>query len=248
MLCSVTFQTTRWSLILRARAGDAAGAEALDQLLAAYWQPVYVFYRRLGADRDAAADLTQGLFADLLSRGDLRTATPERGRFRSYLRSCARHFHARERERAAAHKRGGHLTHVPIDRDAAEAWLGAEPVDADDAEAVFERRWAQTVLDRALWRLEQEELAAGRSAQFALLRANLDGTPPQRPWAELAAGLDTSEGALKVAAHRLKAHFRACVTAEVRETLADAAVAGDELRELLVALQRPARAVSTDSP
>ena len=243
----MTFQTTRWSLILRASAGDAAGAQALDQLLAAYWQPVYVFYRRLGADRDAAADLTQGLFADLLARGDLATCTPERGRFRSFLRSCARHYHANERERAAAHKRGGGATHVSIDRDAAEAWLGNEPIDADDAEAVFERRWAQTVLERALWQLEQQELAAGRRVQFDALRATLDGTPPPRPWLEFAAELDTTEGALKVAAHRLKTRFRACVVAEVRETLADEAVAGDELRELLAALQRQQRAIPPDS-
>ena len=245
----MTFQTTRWSLILRARGGNADGAQALDQLLAAYWQPVYVFYRRLGADRDAAADLTQGLFADLLARGDLATATPERGRFRSFLRSCARHYHANERARNAAGKRGGGAAPVPLDRDAAEEWLGAEPIDADDAEAVFERRWAQTVLDRALWRLEQEEIAATRAAQFAVLRTSLDGSAPRQPWAELAASLDTSEGALKVAAHRLKTRFRACVVAEVRETLADEAVAGDELRELLAALQRPtARAPRADSP
>lgn len=231
------FQTTRWSLILRARGADADGAQALGELLAAYWQPVYVFYRRLGAGDDEAADLTQGLFADLLARGDLATATPERGRFRSFLRSCARHFWTHERERAEAQKRGGGATLLPIDRDDAEAWLGK--VDAEDADALFERRWAETVLARALWRLEQDELMAGRREQFAVLRAVLDGSPPARPWADLAADLDTTEGALKVAAHRLKARFRHCVVGEVRETLAGECVPGDELQELLAALQRP---------
>lgn len=235
----MTFQTTRWSLILRARGPEAAGAQALDQLLAAYWQPVYVFYRRLGAAGDEAADLTQGLFADLLARGDLATVTPERGRFRSFLRACARHFWTHERERAAAKKRGGGASLVPIDRDGAEAWLGKELVDHSDADALFERRWAETVLARALWRLEQEELAAGRREQFAALRSGLDGRAPDRPWAELAARLDTTEGALKVAAHRLKARFRACIVGEVRETLADECAPGEELHELLSALQRP---------
>ena len=244
----MTFQTTRWSLVLRARGQGADGTQALDQLLAAYWQPVYVFYRRLGADRDAAADLTQGLFTDLLTRGDLADAAPERGRFRAFLRTCARHWWTNERARALAHKRGGGAAMLPLQPDDAEAWLGAEPVDADSADALFERRWATTVLDRAVWQLEQEELAAGRRAQFAVLRQCLDGSPPPRPWAELAAELATTEGALKVAAHRLKARFRACVVTEVHETLPDGCAPGEELQELLAALQRrTGRGISPDS-
>jgi len=237
-------QTTRWSLILRARQRDAAGAEALGQLLAAYWQPVYVFFRRLGADADAAADLTQGLYADLLQRGDLATASPERGRFRAFLRTCARHWWANERERAAAQKRGGGVPPVPIDRGDVETWIGEHAVDGDDAAALFEQRWAQTVLDRAMWRLEQEELAAGRRDQFARLRMCLDGGPPPEPWAALAARLATTEGALRVAAHRLKERFRDCIASEVRETLPDDCAPGEELQELLVALQAKARGSS----
>ena len=237
----MSFQTTRWSLVLRARRPDPDGARALDELLAAYWQPVYVLYRRLGAPADDAADLTQGLFAHLLARGDLATAAPERGRFRAFLAACARHWWTNERERADAEKRGGGARLLPIDRDDAEAWLAAQPVDGDDAAALFEQRWAQTVLDRALWRLEQEEIAAGRGPSFVHLRPCLDGGPPPEPWAALAARLGTSEGALRVAAHRLKARFRACVVAEVRETLQDDIAPGHELQELLVALQATAR-------
>jgi len=237
----VTFQTTRWSLIVRARQRDAEGARALDELLACYWQPVYGFFRGLGADRDEAADLTQGLFADLLSRGDLETTAPERGRFRGFLRSCARHWWANERQRAAAQKRGGGRQPVAVDADEMEAWLDRLPVDDLDAESVYERRWAQTVIDRALSRLEHEERAARRGESFRHLRVILDGGPPPEPWATLAGRLQTTEGALKVAAHRLKARFRDCLTAEVRETLPDGCDPGDELRELLVALQARAR-------
>jgi RNA polymerase sigma-70 factor (ECF subfamily) len=236
----VTFQTTRWSLIRRAAAPGAAGEQALGELLAAYWQPVYVYYRRLGARRDDAADLTQGLFADLLARGDLAMADPERGRFRTFLRTCARNWWQNERERAAARKRGGGVRLLSLEPDDAEAWLAVQPVEVLDAEALFERRWACTVLDRAVWRLEQDELAADRHAQFAVLRAVLDGSPPPRPWAELARTLDTTEGALKVAAHRLKARFRDLLAAEVRETLTDEVAAGGELQELLAALQKRA--------
>lgn len=236
----MTFQTTRWSLILRARSPGSAGERALGELLGAYWQPVYVFYRRLGANRDDAADLTQGLFTDLLARGDLADADPGRGRFRTFLRTCARNWWSNERERAKAEKRGGDARLLPLDPDDAEAWLAVQPIDSLDAEALFERRWACTVLDRAVWRLEQDELAANRREQFAVLRSVLDGNPPARPWANLARELDTTEGAVKVAAHRLKARFRDLLAAEVRETLPDEAAAGAELQELLTALQKRA--------
>ncbi|MBL8753909.1 MAG: sigma-70 family RNA polymerase sigma factor [Planctomycetes bacterium] len=236
----MTFQTTRWSLILRARQPGERGEQALGELLGAYWQPVYVFYRRLGASRDDAADLTQGLFTDLLARGDLASAEPGRGRFRTFLRSCARHWWSNERARAATQKRGGAALLLPLDPDDAEAWLATQPVDTMDPEALFERRWACTVIDRAIWQLEQDELAAGRREQFAVLRAVLDGSPPRQPWAELARSLDSTEGALKVAAHRLKARFRDLLAAEVRETLPDEVAAGDELQELLTALHKRA--------
>ncbi len=247
----MTFQTTRWSLVLRARQHDAAGQCALGELLAAYWQPVWVLYRRLGAGAADAADLTQGLFAHLLARGDLATATPERGRFRAFLATCARHWWANEHERAAATKRGGDVQHVPFDHDDAEAWLGAQPVDRDDAAALFDRRWAWTVLDRALAELARLELAAGRGAQFDVLRERLDDRAAAEPWAVLAARLDTTEGALRVAAHRLRARLRDCVLAEVRDTLPPGGEPGDELQQLLQALQQPrpaaVRARSSDS-
>jgi len=233
----MTFQSTRWTLVLRARSDDAPGREALEQLCAAYWQPVYVLYRRLGAGRDEAADLTQGLFADLLARGDLAKATPERGRFRSFLRACARNWWNNQRESANARKRGGGLPVVPLEPDDAESWLHAQPVDTLDPEALYERRWACSVLERAVWRLEQAEIAADRGALFARLRGVLDGGPPALPWAELARQLGATEGGLKVAAHRLKARMRDLLLAEVRETLAEAHTSGEELQDLLSALQ-----------
>lgn len=229
--------TTRWSLILRARQQDAAGQAALAELCAAYVAPVYAFFRRLGADGDGAADLTQGLFADLLERDSLRSADPQRGRFRAFLKTCARHWWSNERDRAAAGKRGGGRRALAIDREALETWLQDVAVDDLDPEALFERRWAQTVIERALWRLEQDEIAAARQPQFEVLRTILDGSPPPAPWTALADRLHTTEGALRVAAHRLRARFRELLIGEVRDTLPGDDDPGHELQELLAALQ-----------
>lgn len=223
----------------RASRADADGRQALDELLTAYWPPVYAFFRRLGADRDAASDLVQGLFAHLLEREDFATAAPENGRFRAFLATCARNWWANQRDRQRAEKRGGGVLQVSLSqgRDEVETWLGSEPVHGLDAAAVFERRWAETVIARALWQLEQDERAAGRGDVFAVVRPVLEGHGPARPWAALARELGSNEGALKVAAHRLKQRFRAQLEAEVRPTLADDRQPGDELRALLEALQ-----------
>ncbi|MEZ5966418.1 MAG: hypothetical protein R3F56_21460 [Planctomycetota bacterium] len=228
----MAFHTTRWSLVARAGTDDLAGRQALAELCQAYWQPVYWLYRRLRVDPERARDLTQGLFAHLLERGDLRRADPQRGRFRAWLRACARHWLADEHERERAHKRGGGAVVLSLDVAAEESRYGLQAVDHLDAEALFERRWAQTVIERALVRLEREETTARRGALFPHLRVVLEGEGPRRPWADLARELDTSEGALKVAAHRLRARFRDCLVAEVRDTLPDDVAPGDEVNEL----------------
>ncbi|MBK8097787.1 MAG: sigma-70 family RNA polymerase sigma factor [Planctomycetes bacterium] len=233
----MTFQTTRWSLILRAQLPGAEGHAAFGELCAAYQAPVYTFFRRHGANQDRAAELTQGLFTDLLERDSLRTADPQRGRFRAFLKTCARHWWSNERDRAAARRRGGGRRPLAIDTDALETWLQDVAVDHLDADALFERRWAQTVIDRALWQLEQDELAAGRQTLFAELKPVLDGTQPREPWAVLADRLGTTEGALRVAAHRLRVRCRELLIAEVRDTLPDDHDPGHELQELLAALQ-----------
>src|SRR5690606_34251761 len=184
-----------------------------------YWTPVYALYRAEGLDVDAARDLTQSLFAELLARRDLSSADRERGRFRAFLRACAKHHLANERKRARAQKRGGGRTVEPLEVGGEEARLSREPVDRLDPAALFDRRWAQAVIESALERLGVDERHAGRGRLFEILRGALDGSGPARPWAVVASELGTTEGALKVAAHRLRARFRERILAEVRETL-----------------------------
>ncbi len=235
----MTFQTTRWSLVLRARGSDEAAQQALAELCANYWPPVYWLYRRRGVDAESARDLTQGLFAHLLARGDLQRGDQERGRFRAYVRTCALHWLQNERDRDHRDKRGGGAVPLSFDSGGEETRLALQPIDRCTPEAAFERRWAEAVLERALQRLERDEASARRGAQFAVLRPVLDGGPPPRPWADLAQDLGITEGALKVAAHRLKARFRDSLLAEVRDTLPDGIAPGEELQELLQSLAAP---------
>tara|TARA_R110002073_G_scaffold79814_2_gene192477 strand:- start:99 stop:803 length:705 start_codon:yes stop_codon:yes gene_type:complete len=233
----VAFHTTRWSLIARANKGDAGARLALDELCRVYWPPVYAMYRGDGVSAEQARDLTQGLFANLLEREDFGKADPERGRFRSFLRTCARNWLLNERDREQALKRGGEARVFSLDTEQEEQRWSRDPADHLDAAAIFERRWAQIVIEQSLSRLAEEEHEAGRGAVFVILRPALEGDSLQHSWAELAVQLGTTEGALRVAVHRLRKRFRERIEAEVRDTLGDTDGNRDELAELLAALQ-----------
>lgn len=232
----MAFHTTRWSLIARAHGDDAVAKKALDDLCCIYWPPVYAMYRGEGMPSEQARDLTQGLFASLLERHDFELADPQKGRFRAFLRTCARNWLANERDRERALKRGGAAKTFSLDAGDEEQRYLAEPHDQLDAAALFERRWAQAVIEQALSQLEQAEKEAGRGHVFASLRPVLEGDAPAGSWAELAAELATTEGALRVAAHRLRQRFRERLEAEVRDTLSDEQGPDAELAELLAAL------------
>ncbi len=229
------FATTRWSLV--AAAGDAHAAsahEALATLCGTYWQPLYAFARRSGADAHAAEDLVQGFFATLIEKRYLDDADRERGRFRAFLVTAFRHYTSKERERARALKRGGRRRPLALDFDDGERRYLAEPVDTETPERLFERRWARTVLDRALARLRDELRTSGREAWFdALLPHVVGGAGPQRETAER---LGMTEGALKVAVHRLRGRYRDALRAEVADTVRDPGDVDDELRLLVAAI------------
>ena len=233
----MSFDTTRWSVIAAARGPDPAAARAaLSTLCEAYWYPVYAFIRRWGADPDAARDLTQGFFASLLERRDFELVRPERGRFRTFLLASAKHFLLNEAARGRAAKRGGGVAPLPLVFDEAEGRYQFEPADLATPETLYERRWALTLIERVLAALRTDWAAAGRGAEFDELKESLLGGGPAGGYAEAAGRLSTTEGALKVAAHRLRRKFQARLRQEIGETVADQADIEDEIQYLVRAL------------
>lgn len=230
------FATTRWSLVLAAgRRASPEADRALAALCGTYWYPLYAFARRRGLDAEEARDRTQGFFARLLETEGLAAADRSRGRFRSFLLASFSHFLANEWDRRRARKRGGGRPTLALDFASGESRYGSEPSHDATPERLFERRWALALLDRALGRLEAEYRAAGKADLFDALRPALAGDRGT-PYAELAARLGTTEGAVKVAAHRLRGRCREAVRAEIAETVATEADIDDELRHLFEAL------------
>jgi RNA polymerase sigma-70 factor (ECF subfamily) len=233
------FPTTRWSRVLSARDPDTTTArESLAELCSAYWYPLYAYIRRRGHSADQARDLTQDFFARALEKGLLAEADPAKGRFRSFLRAVCAHFLANRRDREQARKRGGGRTILPIDVRDAEGRYALELADGLTPERIFDRSWALTVLRRVLDRLGREYDEAGKAATFEALRGVLAGDgDASSSYAAVAARLGTSEGAARVAAHRLRRRYGALLRQEIAATLAEPAEVDDEIRDLFAALE-----------
>jgi RNA polymerase sigma-70 factor (ECF subfamily) len=230
------FASTRWSLVLAAGERASPDAhEALEVLCRTYWYPLYAFARRLGYSAADAQDLTQAFFTRLLEKDYLQEADRQRGKFRSFLLACFQHFVSKERQRARAQKRGGGRTALPLDFETAESRYNLEPSHDRTAERIYERRWALTLLDQALARLRQEFVDAGKDKVFAQLKGFLTGEAV--PYRQVGAELDMTEGAVKVAVHRLRRRFRELLLAEVGQTVARPDDVDDELRHLFTAVR-----------
>jgi RNA polymerase sigma-70 factor (ECF subfamily) len=231
------FATTHWSLVAAARDRAEPGAEeALAALCAAYWYPLYAYVRRRGHGADEAQDLTQEFFARLLEKGFLAQADRGRGHFRSFLLAACDHFLANERDRARAKKRGGGHRLLSLDWADAEGRYRVEPADELTPEKLFQRRWALTLLQEVLGRLRADFAARGKGRLFERLRGTLVGGEGTAPYREIAAELGLSEGAVKVAAHRLRQQYRDLLREEIARTVGAPEQVDEEIRELFAAL------------
>ena len=233
------FPTTRISLVRAAAGGpDRRSREALATLCGLYWYPLYAYVRRRGHDAEEAQDLTQGFIARLLEKNSLRHFQQERGRFRSFLLAALKHFLANERDAVHTQKRGGGLAPVPLSvaLHTAERRYRLEPRDEMTPERIFEKQWALGLLNRVVERLREESVKSGKGQQFDLLRGCLTGDDDRIGYRDLAGRLGMSEGAVKVAVHRLRHRFHEALREEIAMTVTDPAEIGEEIRYLLTIL------------
>jgi RNA polymerase sigma factor (sigma-70 family) len=231
------FLTTRWSVVLAARDKASPGStEALDTLCRTYWHPLYAFIRGSGQTPEDAQDLTQEFFARLLAKDYLQAVVPEKGRFRTFLRMALKRFLANEWDRVRAQKRGGGQTLLPFDTALAEDWFEPERADALAPDRLYERRWALTLLDEALARLERAYIEGGKGSEFQCLKPHLTADRGSIPYADVAAALETTEGAARVAVHRLRRRFREVFRETIADTVAVSGEVEDEVRHIVAVL------------
>ncbi len=231
------FATTRWTLVNAAgHQSDPHTAAALAELCQIYWPPLYSYLRRRGHDAEQAQDLTQGFFAHLLERHDLRNVDQARGRFRGFLLTAIKRFAINEHERATAVRRGGQRIRLPLDFEEAERTYALDPRNDETPESIYDRKWAGIAIERALQRLRHESHQTGKAAITEALLPYLTDTGELPAYRTVAAELELTEGAVKVAVHRLRQRFGAILRLEIGETVLTADEIDEEMRELLRAV------------
>jgi RNA polymerase sigma-70 factor (ECF subfamily) len=233
----VHFETTQWSLVVAAK--DRASPEARQALAAlceAYWYPLYAFIRRQGHSSEEAQDLTQEFFARLLEKDFLAMVDRQKGKFRSFLLACCKHFLVNEGERARATKRGGGRSIFSIDRNDAELRWSRELAGRAPADRLFERRWALALLDQVLFQLREECVKRDQGEHFERLKIFLTRDRAGISYAQAAGELQLSEGGVRVAVHRLRRRYRELLRQEIARTVHEAADVEAEIRDLFNAL------------
>jgi len=234
---AAAFVTTHWSVVLAAQGESEIAREALEKLCRIYWWPLYGFVRRSGYSPEEAQDLTQGFFALFLERRDLDAVRQEKGRLRSYLLVSLKNFLAKARRREMAVKRGEGRPLVSLDDLQARERADLEPADALSADRIYERRWALTLLEQVLARLQEEYRAAGNEMLFAQLKELLAGESDRRSQADIGKSLGMTENAVKQAFHRLRKRYRELLCEEIAHTVAVPGDVEDELRHFIAVLQ-----------
>ena len=228
------FNTTHWTVILTARdANSPQAANALAELCSAYWYPLYAYIRRQGHDAHKAQDLTQEFFARLLQKNLLDCVRRERGKFRWFLLSALKRFLINEWEYEHAAKRGGKQSIVSLDEERAEGCYRQDVADHRTPEKLFDQNWAMTLLKRAERELLEEYAGRGQGVLFHHLKVFLSGDRAPVSHADAGAALNMSEGAVKVAVHRMRQRYRECLREQIAHTVSSPAEVNEEIRQLL---------------
>ena len=231
------FLTTQWSMVIHAGVGEGTVAyDAMSVLCKRYWSPLYKYARRCGHSTTDAEDLTQVFFATVLTGDLIGKADPDKGRFRAFLLTAMKRYMANEYHRAQAQKRGGGKV-IPMSVATADSELSIEAVDnKDNPEDAFDRHWAMSLLESVMHRLRDSYRSD--IDRFEVLKCCLLPGQNAPSYRDLGADLGMSEGAVKVAIHRMRKRYGRLLRQEVADTLSDPTDVDQELRLLLQALAR----------
>jgi RNA polymerase sigma-70 factor (ECF subfamily) len=226
------FHTTRWSLVLAARADD--GQRALAELCRDYREAVLAYVRCLGHRGADAEDLTQGFFLKFLEKRYDAGADPARGRFRSWLLCALKGYLANVQDAALAARRGGGQPAQALDELTDSAALTDA---ARGPEQAFEHAWALALVGRALTRLRAEALAAGHAERYTALALYVVDPPASGDYRELAQRWQVPANTLAVQVRRWRERLNALIRAELSDTVSSPAQVDAELEALQRALR-----------
>jgi RNA polymerase sigma-70 factor (ECF subfamily) len=227
------FATTRWTVVLSAgRQTSLLSDQALEELCRTYWYPLYAYTRHQGRSKEDAEDLVQSFFARFLQKNYLQSLDREKGKFRAFLLAALKHFLANEWDRAHRQKRGGGAAPLSLDWHDADSRFQIDPANNLSPDKLYDRAWAVTLLERVIVRLREEHSEEEKAKLFDCLKPFLMLGKSVIPYAEAAANLGLTEGAVRVAVHRLRRRYRELLRDEIAQTLSRPDQVEEELRAL----------------
>jgi RNA polymerase sigma factor (sigma-70 family) len=235
-----SFPATRWTLIRRVQKGDERDArKAMEEICRQYWYPLYAFARHRGFSAEDAEDLTQELFRRVITGETIQAARQEHGLMRSFLLSLLKKVISNHLRDATAQKRGGSETATISFNDLeAEGRYAHEPADISDAETLFDRAWAQGVLDAAEKKL-RESFAEGNNLDgYDQLREFLPLGDNVTPYEDVARKLNISESALRQQISRVRKRYARLIEHEIAQTVSSPAEVKAELEHLMAVVGR----------
>jgi RNA polymerase sigma-70 factor (ECF subfamily) len=233
-----SFQTTRWSEIRRAKTNDETQRKVIvGNLLSRYWRPVYCYLRIKGYDNEAAKDMTQGFFQEIvLGRGLIQKADESKGRFRTFLLKVLERYVATVHRRETARKRlpaGQRLQLEELDLlNLPDTRYKATP------EEVFHYEWVSDLLDRVLTEVRDGCRQTGKAVHWEVFQAKIlspiiDDTPmPSLTEICERYGIGTEEKASNMII-TVKRRFRSVLERYLKQSVWSDSEAEEEFSELL---------------
>jgi RNA polymerase sigma-70 factor (ECF subfamily) len=230
---AASFATTRWTVVLGAgQDSSPAATEALEELCRCYWYPLYAYVRRKGYEPETAEDLVQGFFERFLEKNYLGEVSRDKGKFRSFLLAAMNHFMANEADKERAQKRGGMIEFLRLEQGFPEERFARESTINESPEKAYERRWAITLLQEAMDRLEQEYAVDRKSPQFHRLKIFLTDRPDDGEYDRAGSDLKATRSAITSLVHRMRRRYRELVRFEVAQTVATPSEIEEEMQYL----------------
>ncbi|MBX3418373.1 MAG: sigma-70 family RNA polymerase sigma factor [Pirellulaceae bacterium] len=231
------FATTCWSLVAAtADPQHREGRQALEELCARYWNPLYFWLRRDGCGHEDSQDLVQEFLAQMIEHHNIDRADPERGRFRTFLLSSLKNFRKNADRAQRTQKRGGNVRHLGLDFDSAGSQWTNEPFHTQTADRLFDRKWALQMIERSIERLEAASRERNRHELFARIKPLLAGADGEETYQAIAEEFGITAGAIKVAVHRWREQLRETIRREIRDTVLDEQDVDSELDYLIAAM------------
>lgn len=233
------FPVTHWTAVLAAGKQPSPQADAaLEELCRTYWYPIYAYVRRQGVGKEDAEDLTQAFFARFLQRNYFERLSSEKGKFRAFLLASLKHFISDQQDKRGRLKRGGKAIHLSLDWESGDRRFRLDPAGPFNPDQAFDREWALSLLDRVLERLRQECQTEEKGALFERLKPFLMLNKGSIPYPDAAAALGMSEGAVRVAVHRLRRRYRELLRQEISQTVHEPDQVLEEMQALFSALTK----------